>query len=81
MFKGQVLDANDLDVIYNGLKENNLHHYDYVLTGKDYFRGTIEGIFCLLAACENYVKFLQFTNLYLDFSRIHWIGFIPYESS
>ena len=35
MFKGQVLDANDLDVLYNGLKENNLHHYDYVLTGKD----------------------------------------------
>ncbi len=33
VFKGQVLDANDLDVLYDGLKENGLHSYDYVLTG------------------------------------------------
>ena len=45
VLKGQALDANDLDVLYNGLKENNLHHYDYVLTGKHCFHYIIECIF------------------------------------
>lgn len=33
-WKGQVLTADELHVLYEGIKLNNVHHYDYVLTGK-----------------------------------------------
>lgn len=32
-WKGQVLNAEELHVLYDGLKLNNVNHYDYVLTG------------------------------------------------
>uniref|UniRef100_A0A673YMN7 Pyridoxal kinase n=1 Tax=Salmo trutta TaxID=8032 RepID=A0A673YMN7_SALTR len=32
-WKGQVLTADELHVLYEGIKLNNVHHYDYVLTG------------------------------------------------
>ncbi|MBN3321602.1 PDXK kinase, partial [Atractosteus spatula] len=32
-WKGQVLTADELHVLYEGLKLNNVNHYDYVLTG------------------------------------------------
>uniref|UniRef100_A0A6Q2ZFD5 pyridoxal kinase n=1 Tax=Esox lucius TaxID=8010 RepID=A0A6Q2ZFD5_ESOLU len=32
-WKGQVLTAEELNVLYDGIKLNNVHHYDYVLTG------------------------------------------------
>ncbi|XP_023818828.1 pyridoxal kinase-like isoform X2 [Oryzias latipes] len=31
-WKGQVLTADELHVLYEGIKLNNVHHYDYVLT-------------------------------------------------
>lgn len=33
-WKGQVLTADELHVLYEGIKLNNVHHYDYVLTGE-----------------------------------------------
>ncbi|XP_015670221.1 pyridoxal kinase, partial [Protobothrops mucrosquamatus] len=33
-WKGQVLNSNELHELYEGLKLNNVNHYDYVLTGK-----------------------------------------------
>ena len=33
-FKGQVLNANDLDQLIDGLRSNELLSYDYLLTGK-----------------------------------------------
>ncbi|KAG7228407.1 hypothetical protein INR49_007579 [Caranx melampygus] len=35
-WKGQVLTADELHVLYEGIKLNNVHHYDYVLTGELY---------------------------------------------
>lgn len=32
-WKGQVLNAEELHVLYDGIKLNNVNHYDYVLTG------------------------------------------------
>ncbi|XP_015685814.2 pyridoxal kinase, partial [Protobothrops mucrosquamatus] len=32
-WKGQVLNSNELHELYEGLKLNNVNHYDYVLTG------------------------------------------------
>uniref|UniRef100_M3XJF6 Pyridoxal kinase n=1 Tax=Latimeria chalumnae TaxID=7897 RepID=M3XJF6_LATCH len=32
-WKGQVLNADELHELYEGLKLNNVNHYDYVLTG------------------------------------------------
>ncbi|XP_055734568.1 pyridoxal kinase-like [Salvelinus fontinalis] len=32
-WKGQVLTADELNVLYEGIKLNNVNHYDYVLTG------------------------------------------------
>ncbi|XP_024141662.1 pyridoxal kinase [Oryzias melastigma] len=32
-WKGQVLTAEELNVLYEGIKLNNVHHYDYILTG------------------------------------------------
>lgn len=32
-WKGQVLTADELHVLYEGIKLNNVHQYDYVLTG------------------------------------------------
>uniref|UniRef100_A0A3B3REB2 Pyridoxal kinase n=1 Tax=Paramormyrops kingsleyae TaxID=1676925 RepID=A0A3B3REB2_9TELE len=32
-WKGQVLTADELHVLYEGIKLNNVNHYDYVLTG------------------------------------------------
>ncbi|KAJ8252954.1 hypothetical protein GJAV_G00207560 [Gymnothorax javanicus] len=32
-WKGQVLTADELNVLYDGIKLNNVNHYDYVLTG------------------------------------------------
>ena len=31
--RGQVLDANELKVLFEGLKLNNLHHFSHLLTG------------------------------------------------
>ena len=31
--KGQVLDANELKVLFEGLKLNKLHHFSHLLTG------------------------------------------------
>lgn len=33
-WKGQVLTAEELNVLYEGIKLNNVNHYDYVLTGE-----------------------------------------------
>ncbi|KAG9329365.1 hypothetical protein JZ751_005512 [Albula glossodonta] len=33
-WKGQVLTADELHVLYEGIKLNNVNHYDYVLTGE-----------------------------------------------
>ncbi len=33
-WKGQVLTADELHVLYEGIKLNNVNHYDYVLTGQ-----------------------------------------------
>lgn len=33
-WKGQVLTADELHVLYEGIKLNSVNHYDYVLTGK-----------------------------------------------
>lgn len=33
-WKGQVLTADELHVLYEGIKLNNVHQYDYVLTGE-----------------------------------------------
>ncbi|KAI5618590.1 pyridoxal kinase, partial [Silurus asotus] len=32
-WKGQVLTADELQVLYEGIKLNKVNHYDYVLTG------------------------------------------------
>ena len=32
-FKGQVLNANDVECLYEGLKENNIHNFTHLLTG------------------------------------------------
>lgn len=32
-WKGQVLTAEELNVLYDGLRLNNVNYYDYVLTG------------------------------------------------
>lgn len=32
-FKGQVLNASDVECLYNGLKENNIHNFTHLLTG------------------------------------------------
>lgn len=32
-WKGQVLTADELHVLYEGIKLNNVNQYDYVLTG------------------------------------------------
>uniref|UniRef100_A0A8C7QK65 Pyridoxal kinase n=1 Tax=Oncorhynchus mykiss TaxID=8022 RepID=A0A8C7QK65_ONCMY len=32
-WKGQVLTAEELNVLYEGIKLNNVNHYDYILTG------------------------------------------------
>lgn len=32
-WKGQVLNADELNVLYEGIKLNNVNHYDYILTG------------------------------------------------
>ncbi|XP_037542285.1 pyridoxal kinase [Nematolebias whitei] len=32
-WKGQVLTAEELNVLYDGIKLNNVNHYDYILTG------------------------------------------------
>ena len=31
--RGQVLDANELKVLFEGLKLNKLHHFSHLLTG------------------------------------------------
>ena len=31
--RGQVLDAKELKVLFEGLKLNNLHHFSHLLTG------------------------------------------------
>lgn len=33
-WKGQVLTAEELNVLYEGIKLNNVNHYDYILTGE-----------------------------------------------
>ena len=33
-FQGQVLDAKELKVLFEGLKLNNLHHFSHLLTGR-----------------------------------------------
>lgn len=33
-WKGQVLTADELHVLYEGIRLNNVHQYDYVLTGE-----------------------------------------------
>lgn len=33
-WKGQVLTAEELNVLYEGIKLNKVNHYDYILTGK-----------------------------------------------
>lgn len=33
-WKGQVVTADELHVLYEGIKLNNVNHYDYVLTGE-----------------------------------------------
>jgi hypothetical protein len=33
-FKGQVLNASDVECLYEGLKENNIHNFTHLLTGK-----------------------------------------------
>lgn len=35
--KGQVLDANELKVLFEGLKLNKLHHFSHLLTGINIF--------------------------------------------
>uniref|UniRef100_A0A0A9W6A3 Pyridoxal kinase n=1 Tax=Lygus hesperus TaxID=30085 RepID=A0A0A9W6A3_LYGHE len=32
-FQGQILDENDLEVLFNSLRKNNLLHYSHLLTG------------------------------------------------
>jgi len=32
--QGQVLDAKELKVLFEGLKLNNLHHFSHLLTGR-----------------------------------------------
>lgn len=36
-WKGQVMTADELHVLYEGIKLNNVNHYDYVLTGTGLF--------------------------------------------
>ncbi|KFM77234.1 putative pyridoxal kinase, partial [Stegodyphus mimosarum] len=31
--KGQLLNANELQELYDGLKLNDIHHYTHILTG------------------------------------------------
>lgn len=33
-WKGQVLTAEELNVLYEGIKLNKVNHYDYILTGE-----------------------------------------------
>lgn len=33
-WKGQVLTAEELHVLYEGIKLNKVNHYDYILTGE-----------------------------------------------
>ena len=44
VWKGQVFDDKDLDSLYQGLKANDLHHYDYVLTGNSEVTPTLKNI-------------------------------------
>ena len=39
--KGQVLQSEELKVLYEGLKENEIDYYSHVLTGKLH-KGTLE---------------------------------------
>ena len=41
--KGQVLQSEELKVLYEGLKENEIDYYSHVLTGK-WHKGTLETV-------------------------------------
>uniref|UniRef100_A0A8C7UEP2 Pyridoxal kinase n=1 Tax=Oncorhynchus mykiss TaxID=8022 RepID=A0A8C7UEP2_ONCMY len=47
-WKGQVLTADELNVLYEGIKLNNVNHYDYVLTGETDFSFHCQYGFCQL---------------------------------
>lgn len=40
-WKGQVLTADELHVLYEGIKLNNVNHYDYVLTGEHFSHSSL----------------------------------------
>lgn len=42
-WKGQVLTADELHVLYEGIKLNNVHQYDYVLTGDTQSASRVNG--------------------------------------
>uniref|UniRef100_A0A8C8JR09 Pyridoxal kinase n=1 Tax=Oncorhynchus tshawytscha TaxID=74940 RepID=A0A8C8JR09_ONCTS len=44
-WKGQVLTADELHVLYEGIKLNNVHHYDYVLTGETHTQKEVKAIY------------------------------------
>ncbi|XP_020776039.1 pyridoxal kinase-like [Boleophthalmus pectinirostris] len=54
-WKGQVLTAEELNVLYEGIKLNNVNHYDYILTG--YSRDT-----SFLETVVDIIKELKRTN-------------------
>ncbi|XP_072301252.1 pyridoxal kinase-like [Eucyclogobius newberryi] len=54
-WKGQVLTAEELNVLYEGIKLNNVNHYDYILTG--YSRDT-----SFLETVVDIIKELKGTN-------------------
>lgn len=60
-WKGQVLTADELHVLYEGIKLNKINNYDYVLTGKSTPWHTIFHITSTLTSLvERKVKFSFF---------------------
>uniref|UniRef100_A0AAR2KW00 Pyridoxal kinase n=1 Tax=Pygocentrus nattereri TaxID=42514 RepID=A0AAR2KW00_PYGNA len=68
-WKGQVLTADELHVLYEGIKLNNVNHYDYVLTG--YTRDT-----SFLEMVVDIVQELKRANPNLVYGQYY--GFVMY---
>uniref|UniRef100_A0A8C9TF57 Pyridoxal kinase n=1 Tax=Scleropages formosus TaxID=113540 RepID=A0A8C9TF57_SCLFO len=70
-WKGQVLTADELHVLYEGIKLNNVNHYDYVLTG--YTRDT-----SFLEMVVDIVKELKRENPKLVYGDDRFCVFLQY---
>ncbi|KAK2906239.1 pyridoxal kinase-like [Channa argus] len=52
-WKGQVLKAEELNVLYEGIKVNNVNHYDYILTGYSRDTSFLETVVDIIQELKN----------------------------